>query len=633
MFTGSSYTRWESVVSALRSVALVLFCGLVALPSAAIGADGLLSIERYKRHYDVQPDGRFSVVTEVTVSAISSKSNVVVFWPTAYSESTQTLEILDAKWRLKDGALIDVPKEAISTHVGRLEGVVTGGSKDWRTLLVAVPLSDKGKLELRTRLTQVQPLLMNKVALYDQLKSTVVAKDVEVVVRAPAEVKLRFESRGYAPQSEVSIGNGKTEHRWTLRQLEPRVAELSELADSEYAPYWAASNLETWAELSGLERPPQVSPDEKVLLRRLVHSIIGSSSTDEDKIARLHNWINSEVRYEDSWREGTGRVAKSPLLTATGKQGDCRDVSYLFVAMLGLAGIDAEVALINAASRYWFPKRPTWHAFDHMIVYLTAQRRFIEVTPTGHHWSVLPKNLAGKMALLVRSGKLLETPQSAIGQNSRRILTDAELSKDGAVSGTVTVTATGESAATMRAVVSYVRRRHKEQWAKDLFPGLAHAEASMSSTDTPLLEEPLTVQFKFSGQISTPLLEGRNVALRLPFFKYSIGAEELPVPLQSTRRNSFMCSSSVAEDVLTLRLPPAYTEGELPAPVMHRDKTVAYQSTYSWRDGSLRIARTVGRARNKQWCEAQMWEESERLEAVITKDARVPLMMTYRALN
>ena len=131
MFTSLSYTLGKSVVGALRSVPIVLFCGLVALPSAAIGADGLLSIERYKRHYDVQADGRFSVVTEVTVSAISSKSNVVVFWPTAYSESTQTLEILDAKWRLKDGALIDVPKEAISMLISALNAAVGVRTKSW----------------------------------------------------------------------------------------------------------------------------------------------------------------------------------------------------------------------------------------------------------------------------------------------------------------------------------------------------------------------------------------------------------------------------------------------------------------------------------------------------------------------
>ncbi|RNF29241.1 hypothetical protein NM04_18955, partial [Massilia aurea] len=172
---------------------------------------------------------------------------------------------------------------------------------------------------------------------------------------------LVFEGSGIdAIESEPSVARD---------YLPARTLQLSEFPD------WAS--VARWA--SGLFPPADSSPALKSLANRF-----RSQGTPSAQAAAALQWVQDEVRY---FSVAIGENSHKPQAPATVLQrrfGDCKDKSYLLVALLGELGIAARPVLLSASAPQLPAKggpSPGW--FDHVIVELQVDGKRYYVDPTG----------------------------------------------------------------------------------------------------------------------------------------------------------------------------------------------------------------------------------------------------------
>ena len=85
--------------------------------------------------------------------------------------------------------------------------------------------------------------------------------------------------------------------------------------------------------------------------------------------------MRSQIRYTGVEFGKGAIVPRSSRETLARRYGDCKDQATLLVAMLRVAGIRAEVALLRTgATATWHPRCPGLGDFDHAIVYIPGDR-------------------------------------------------------------------------------------------------------------------------------------------------------------------------------------------------------------------------------------------------------------------
>jgi hypothetical protein len=90
-----------------------------------------------------------------------------------------------------------------------------------------------------------------------------------------------------------------------------------------------------------------------------------------------------------------------------------RDLVALYRSMLGVLGMEVQPVIVGLGKERWQPQVPSISRYDHVIAYIPSLQQFVDVT-AGPRWDVgvLPSNLSHKTGLNLRTGKLVETPNS-----------------------------------------------------------------------------------------------------------------------------------------------------------------------------------------------------------------------------
>lgn len=158
---------------------------------------------------------------------------------------------------------------------------------------------------------------------------------------------------------------------------------------------------------------PQVRPDQ-------VKALVPGSGTErlaliQQLVARLHK----EVRYTGV-EFGRARLEpRSPAEILNRHYGDCKDKAAMLVAMLRAAGVDADLALLDAGpGEDVSPDLPGINGFDHAIVYIPPRGSdvalWIDATAEFTRVGSLPYADQGRLALIIADDTqgLVATPQA-----------------------------------------------------------------------------------------------------------------------------------------------------------------------------------------------------------------------------
>jgi len=173
---------------------------------------------------------------------------------------------------------------------------------------------------------------------------------------ADGQSVMTFEESGLAGiEDEPQVPSDEVTHRWLQFSGFRSWAEVAQ---------WAQTLFPAVTEL-----PPAVQP---------VLADIRKLATPEERAAAALRWVQSEVRYFSvSFGESSHRPY-SPAEVIARRYGDCKDKSYLLVALLRALDIEARPLLVSLRSpRAAATLLPTPLAFDHAIVELRiGERRY-----------------------------------------------------------------------------------------------------------------------------------------------------------------------------------------------------------------------------------------------------------------
>ncbi|MFL6657177.1 MAG: DUF3857 domain-containing protein [Massilia sp.] len=192
------------------------------------------------------------------------------------------------------------------------------------------------------------------------------------------------------------------------------------LTMSEY-PDW--SGVAQWAD--GLFPNLPSSP----ALKTLAHQFASETGPEAQASAALH-WVQNEVRYFSVSMGENSHRPQPPDVVMKRRYGDCKDKSYLLVALLRELGINARPLLINADAPTVASKvgaAPTW--FNHVIVQIHIGDRDYFVDPTRQSQpesiTVMPPAFPGASvlpvdskttALLVLPARVVAEPQYELAE-------------------------------------------------------------------------------------------------------------------------------------------------------------------------------------------------------------------------
>lgn len=204
-----------------------------------------------------------------------------------------------------------------------------------------------------------------------------------------------------------------------------------------------------------------------------VGALVAGAKTRREKAQRLLEWLRAEVRYTGLEFGERSILPWAPAEVLKRGFGDCKDLALLLVELLGRAGVDARLALLDTEGTV-DAASPSLAFFDHAIVYVPAARgepaTWVDATAANVPAGMLPHSYAGELALIVddASTKLVPTWAPSSSDSARDVTLDVTLPDYGASRVRVTQRLTGLEAAWARDGIEHDGAKWMKEELEDL---------------------------------------------------------------------------------------------------------------------------------------------------------------------
>ncbi|MEW5701555.1 MAG: DUF3857 domain-containing protein [Candidatus Zixiibacteriota bacterium] len=279
-------------------------------------------------------------------------------------------------------------------------------------------------------------------------------------VKIPADKAIRFEVAAAGLQQFEDHHPRRQVTRWELHDWVPPdttfgsvngTVPLLHVAPREFrfgrrngrTDSWEALGQWYWGLASG---QLELSADQRHEIDQHLKDIVG----DRARAAALKDWVSDRWRYV-AIEVGIGGWRPHPAREVfVNRYGDCKDVVFLWLAMMRHAGIPAYPALMRARNPLQlnpdFPK--DW--FDHVVGWTVINGDTLWADPSDRRYPLgtLPRACEARWALAVGpfGGRLLFTPSQTAAQNRFVTRMEGTLDSVGDLNFTAHVLASGHFA-------------------------------------------------------------------------------------------------------------------------------------------------------------------------------------------
>jgi len=592
-----------------------------------------LTILHQETVYDLAADGTWTMEASGTrrideAQAIGPSGQV----PVQYSESLQTLDILEAYTTTKDGARIDVPADKIITQqLPASAGAPT--FSDEKVKVVVFPQVEVGStVTLRYRLKQLKPFLPGVFSMATSFTPFLDTQSASVTLRAPEKLKLYISSRDVQGGEVKSSVPGKREWRWTYGETKAILPEPGSLIPETFSPYAAASTLQSYPELAkaymiGADQAAKVTP----AVQKLADDITKGISDKRAQADALYRWVSSEIRYVAIFMGAGGYVPHQADEIIAARYGDCKDKTTLLTALLHAKGIRAMPVLIHTGETYNLPDTVLLSAFNHAITYLPDWDLFVDSTSGFAPFGVLTPVLASKQALLGGDKPMQpvvrQMPVLSATKDRLVLRTNAVLSADGSVSGKNLIEVTGAMEPVMRGSLGGITEAMRPAVAQRLLSSSGQTgEATLAISDA----RDLTTPFSFSFEFKTPMrvnMPGPGALATSFGMPLPSGAQTFAGQmLQQERKLDFPCPSGSTEERLELALPAEIKITSLPSASTVDSPYGRFAASYEVTDQKLSIVRKLDFSPAKPACTAADAVELRKFATSISQQMRAQVL-------
>ena len=125
--------------------------------------------------------------------------------------------------------------------------------------------------------------------------------------------------------------------------------------------------------------------------------------TDMAKARRIYDYIQRNIRYSSVSFRQSAYVPQKASVTINTRLGDCKDLSSLFVSLASMAGLHANLVLVDTRDNGTKEMVLPSVEFNHCIVLLKegGKETYLELTDNNLPFGCLPNNLPGASSLII----------------------------------------------------------------------------------------------------------------------------------------------------------------------------------------------------------------------------------------
>ena len=237
-------------------------------------------------------------------------------------------------------------------------------------------------------------------------------------------------------------------------------------------------------------------------LQKKVNRLLWGCKSEMDSIAALTHWVADNIRYAGiSMGEGEGFTLHNAATNFADRCGVCKDKASTLVSMLRAAGFKAYAAMTMAGERI---DRIPADQFNHSVCAVQLRNgQFQLLDPTWvpnvrELWSSAEQQ-QGYLIGTAEGCDLMETPVSPAENHYIRISGESTIDLQGTLTGTLTVTAEGQSDAAVRGVFSARQSEWRRNLELELLKIAPNAEIlGIQYTDPDdYLDQPVSITYRY----------------------------------------------------------------------------------------------------------------------------------------
>lgn len=336
-------------------------------------------------------------------------------------------------------------------------------------------------------------------------------------------------------------------------------------------------------------------------VKQKVNELLKKAKTENDSISILTHWVADNMRYSGiSMGEGEGFTLHKCEMNYTDRCGVCKDKAGMLIAMLRAAGFKAYAAMTMAGER--IDDIPA-DQFNHCVT--VVQRRngnYQLLDPTWvpgvrELWSSAEQQQNYLMGL-PQGAKLGLTPVSKAENHYIRMEAKTKVNKKGTLTGTVTITAEGQSDRSVRGVFHGNRlewQDNLEYQLYSLYPNAKLKSVKHTDEDT-YLEHPVKITYKFAipnyatvsdkELVVTPFLAKGFYKFTMPHLRYDVSQDKRDYPFKDR------CSRLVQISE-TMTVPTGYTSAQVPNDRNLQGEVVSFQGNYKLENSKIEFKENI----------------------------------------
>ncbi len=341
-------------------------------------------------------------------------------------------------------------------------------------------------------------------------------------------------------------------------------------------------------------------------VREIAHEIFAGKSyeSDKDKARAIYNYITGNIRYRSVPFLQSGLVPQKATTTISERQGDCKDVSTLFVSLCKTQNIPAELMLVNTRDNGENAMPLPSIDFNHCMVKINLEGQeyvlelttenlpFSSISPLTEHAFSLPIPIV-QPEQVKSEPKYIDEPtlipsetrrQSEISFRDEKMLVQKHNIK------------TGATAASMR---DTYKHEGKEQRFKIMQEAVRSDATNVKliklEFEDDLINNDPQVTYHYEYELSPAFTKISNLSIfRIPW----ADALETPPFLNSQDRHTDVLlwqfnANDLNEEVITIHIPDGLRMSEMPQNVHLSSQEVDYELTFELKGQNLIATRRI----------------------------------------
>jgi transglutaminase-like putative cysteine protease len=364
--------------------------------------------------------------------------------------------------------------------------------------------------------------------------------------------------------------DGRVTHRWEVNDVPRIYREPSMPAITMVAQRVRASTVPDWETLSrwywDLCEPhiDKTTPEMEAKVAELTEGLTDRQA----KIEAIFYWAAQQVRYMGITTEtdAPGYEPHDVSITFDNKYGVCRDKAALLVAMLRLAGFEAEMVLIHAGDKRDYEVPDPY--FNHAIVAVREADGSYQLMDCTNETTkeLLPAYLSDKSYLVAtEAGTDLQTSAITPAESN---LVSAEsigsLSAEGTLTLHTTMRFTGSEDNSLRGYFSRLkpeeRRQLIERITKNVVAGATLTDVTITPTNMQDTTTPLVIEFDLVAEDFA--ISGDQCSLiRSPFLGAELGTAQYLLSYLGLEEREYPLKTGIAcgvRETSTIELPQGF---------------------------------------------------------------------------